>query len=159
MKNIIISIALCSWGLFSIAQNHQSSYINAPAELSEIVESYKEMNKRNGMQGYRVQIYTDSGNRSKLRTDRIKSQFDSKYPGVRSYISYDEPYYKLRVGDFRNRLDAEKFLNKISHKYLSAILVVDRINFPKLDDSYFDPIEVDPEEQDKESEQIKNSPD
>ncbi len=110
----------------------KETYIQQDEKVDEVLKAFREHNRRSGINGFRVQIYTDSGNRSKLRTDRVKAEFDAKYPQIRSYISYDEPYYKLRVGDFRTRLDAQRFLNEISSTYLSAILVVDRINFPRL---------------------------
>ena len=40
-------------------------------------------------------------------------------------------YYRVRVGDFRTRLEAEKFLRKISRKYPGAWVIQDYINFPK----------------------------
>jgi uncharacterized protein YxeA len=113
--------------------NSENNYLNRDERVDQLQEAQRRINQRNGMSGFRVQIYTDSGNRSKLRTDRVKAEFDAQYPNIPSYISYDEPYYKLRVGDFRTRLDAIRFLNRVSSTYLSAIIVVDKINFPPLD--------------------------
>ena len=112
---------------------YENNYLKRDERVDQLQEAQRKINQRNGMSGFRVQIYTDSGNRSKLRTDRVKAEFDAQYPDIPSYISYDEPYYKLRVGDFRTRLDAIRFLNRVSPTYLSAIIVVDKINFPPLD--------------------------
>ena len=111
----------------------ERSYISRDNRVDVLQDAHRSFNRKTGMNGFRVQIYTDSGNRSKLRTDRVKAEFDSKYPNVPSYISYDEPYYRLRVGDFRTRLDALRFLNEVSSTYLSSIIVVDKINFPPLE--------------------------
>lgn len=113
--------------------NSENNYLKRDVRVDQLQEAQRKINQRNGMSGFRVQIYTDSGNRSKLRTDRVKAEFDAQYPNIPSYISYDEPYYKLRVGNFRTRLDAIRFLNRVSSTYLSAIIVVDKINFPPLD--------------------------
>ncbi len=107
--------------------------VSRDERVDVLQDAHRKFNQQAGMNGFRVQIYTDSGNRSKLRTDRLKADFDSRYPNVPSYISYDEPYYRIRVGDFRTRLDALRFLNEVSSTYLSAIIVVDKINFPPLD--------------------------
>jgi hypothetical protein len=111
----------------------EKSYVSRDERVDILQDAHRKINRQTGMSGFRVQIYTDSGNRSKLRTDRVKAEFDAKYPHVPSYISYNEPDYRLRVGDFRTRLDALRFLNEISSTYLSAIIVVDKINFPPLD--------------------------
>ncbi len=113
----------------------ERNYVKQEDSVDQLIDAYRQHNRNHGMQGFRVQIFTASGNRSKLLTDRVKSEFDAAYPGVRSYITYDEPYYKLRVGDFRNRLDAERFLKSISSEYVFAMVVVDRINLPHLSSS------------------------
>lgn len=86
-----------------------------------------------GMQGYRVHLYMDSGNRARLNTQNEKADFQKKYPDVDAYIVYDEPYFKLRAGDFRTRVDARRFLEKIRSDYSAAYIVVDRVNPPELD--------------------------
>ncbi|MEE4176133.1 MAG: SPOR domain-containing protein [Bacteroides sp.] len=105
--------------------------IRQDARIDQLLEAYKEVvSRERGFTGYRVQIYADAGNQSKLRTQRRKAEFDTKYPGVESYIIYDAPDFKLRVGNFRTRLDARRFLEKIARDYESAYIVVDRIEYP-----------------------------
>lgn len=105
--------------------------IRQDARISLLLDAHKEIvTRERGINGYRVQIYSDSGNQSKLRTQRRKADFDSKFPGVESYIIYDAPDFKLRVGNFRTRLDARRFLEKIAREYRSAYIVVDRIEYP-----------------------------
>ncbi len=86
-----------------------------------------------GIPGYRVHLYMDSGNRARLNTQHEKADFLKKYSDVNAYIVYEEPYFKLRAGDFRTRVDARRFLEKIRRDYSAAYIVVDRINFPELD--------------------------
>ncbi len=90
------------------------------------------VSKQRGIPGYRVHLYMDSGNQARLNTQREQSDFEEKYPAVNSYIVYDEPYFKLRAGDFLTRLDARRFLEEIKKDYTAAYIVVDRINFPEL---------------------------
>ncbi len=91
------------------------------------------MMNRRGIPGYRVHLYMDSGLRSRLNTQKEQASFEEKYPKQKSYIVYEEPYFKLRAGDFRTRLDARRFLEKIRRDYPAAYIVVDQINFPDLD--------------------------
>jgi hypothetical protein len=133
MKNFFPFLFL----VFSISAFSQDietrPYIKQDESISRLLQAHRQLNQnQRGIDGFRVQIYTDSGNRSKLRTDRMKAEFDNRYPDVKSYISYNEPYFKIRVGDFRTRLEAQRFLNQIASTYLFASIVVDRINFPEL---------------------------
>ena len=86
-----------------------------------------------GIPGFRVHLYMDSGNRARLNTQQEQADFEELYPGQASYIVYEEPYFKLRAGDFRTRLDARRFLEKIRKDYPAAYIVVDLINYPELD--------------------------
>lgn len=131
---IVVFLLLIKQTLYA-QQPIERPYVIKDASISRLLDAHKQLNQRHrGMAGFRVQIYTDSGNRSKIRTEMAKTEFDARNLGVRSYISYDEPYFKLRVGDFRTRLDAQRFLNRIASTYRSAIIVVDRVNFPPLTD-------------------------
>ncbi|HRS54065.1 MAG TPA: SPOR domain-containing protein, partial [Bacteroidales bacterium] len=75
-------------------------------------------------------IYFDSGNNSKSRAYEVKHSFTLNYPDVDVYILFEAPYYKVRVGNFRTRLDAYSFFRKISAKYPDAFIVKDFIDYP-----------------------------
>lgn len=108
--------------------------IRQDARIDQLLNAHKElMSRERGIEGYRIQIYADAGNQSKLRTQRRQAEFDNKYPWAKSYIIYDAPDFKLRVGNFRTRLDARRFLEKIARDYGSAYIVVDRIEYPGFD--------------------------
>ena len=62
----------------------------------------------------------------------VKIEFEEEYEDVPAYITFGEPYYRVRVGDFRTRLDAEKFLQRIYRTYPNAWVTRDKINLPVL---------------------------
>jgi hypothetical protein len=74
--------------------------------------------------GYRVQI--DFG-QEKNAVDKTQSDFSGKYPGVTTYVTYKQPYFRLSVGDFRSRLQAIAFLDKVRKDYKAAFIVSERI--------------------------------
>ena len=74
--------------------------------------------------GFRLQIY--SGNdRKEAYAEQTK--FKARFPSIGTYISYEQPNYKTRVGDFRSRIEAEKFLNKLRPYYKSVFIFSERI--------------------------------
>ncbi len=83
-------------------------------------------------QGYRIQILMASGNDALDITEEAKSEFLEKYPDIPVYLTFGEPNYRVRVGDFRTRLEAERFLERIDRKYPGAWVTQDNINFPNL---------------------------
>jgi len=75
--------------------------------------------------GFRVQIFSGLG-----RNEAYAEQtgFKSLYPNITSYVSYTQPNYRVRVGDFRTKLEAQKFMNELKKKYTSMFIFAERIN-------------------------------
>ncbi len=80
--------------------------------------------------GYRIQIYKESGNLALDKALAIRDAFEKQY-NIPAYITFNEPYYRVRVGDFRTRLDAIRALEKIKKKYPLAWEIKDDIQIPK----------------------------
>ncbi|HTO16245.1 MAG TPA: SPOR domain-containing protein [Edaphocola sp.] len=73
----------------------------------------------NVSKGYRIQIYSGP-NREKAR--QVKIDFMKRFPSVRSYISYEVPHYKIKVGDFKSRHEAAEFYRYLNRTYTSMIV-------------------------------------
>ena len=99
-----------------------------------LVSKHIQINQnRKGIDGYRIQIFFDSGNNSKTKAQSIYEGFKAKYPDVKAYLSFKSPNYKVRVGDYRTRLDAQRFLNEILVEYPNAWIIADLINLPNVE--------------------------
>ncbi len=81
------------------------------------------------MPGYRVQIYF-GGNRQKA--SEIKMEFSNQHPDVAAYLTYQQPNYKVRVGDYRSRFDARKIFLELEGKYPTTFIVPDDVRLPPL---------------------------
>lgn len=124
-----------------IAQDtHQNnSVVISDERVDSLVNLHIEHNKKYPVfQGYRIQILKASGNDALDLTEEAKTLFMEKYSDANVYLTFDEPYYRVRVGDFRTRLEAEKFLRKISRKYPGAWVIQDYINFPKINTNSYE---------------------
>lgn len=101
--------------------------------LDELVEKHISLNKKEGtIKGYRVQIFFDSGNRSKDKAYKVQADFLLKYPDINAYVSFQAPNYRVRVGDFRNAVEAQGFVEKLKSEYPNAYYVQDKIELPAL---------------------------
>jgi hypothetical protein len=61
----------------------------------------------------------------------VYETFSARYPDVSAYLTFKAPNYKVRVGDFRTRLDAVRFLQQILTDYPGAYVITDHIHLPK----------------------------
>jgi hypothetical protein len=127
MKHLLIIILFA----FSLSLYAQQDFLKQDARVDSLILLHKKINKMDSLvPGYRVQIFFESGNYSKDKALETADQFSEMYPETRYYLSFDEPYYRIRVGDFRTLIEAKGFLNKIISTYPSAFEVKDRIYFP-----------------------------
>ncbi len=98
------------------------------AKISQLAEQYRKMSLNNPeMDGYKVQIFFDSGSNSKNKAASVKDEFESLYPEVKPYLSYKEPYYRVRVGNFHSLIEAVGFKKKINSDYPNSFPVKDKI--------------------------------
>ncbi|MEO7213415.1 SPOR domain-containing protein [Mucilaginibacter sp.] len=78
--------------------------------------------------GYRLQIYSGSNRNAAYAA---QARFNGEFPEMRTYISYHEPNFKVKAGDFRSRLEAEKMKAQLQSTFSAMFIVSERINPPK----------------------------
>ncbi len=72
--------------------------------------------------GYRVQIYNGP---SRDKALQAKTEFMRRFPGVSSYIMYMAPGFRVKIGDYRNRSDAEGMLKEANSMFSPSMIVPD----------------------------------
>lgn len=75
------------------------------------------------LDGYRIQLAFGK----KDEVTKIRTTFLQSYPEYRAYVSWLQPNFRLRVGDFRTRLQAERFKQEILEAYPNSYIVKDAI--------------------------------
>lgn len=79
--------------------------------------------------GFRVIIYNGP---DRAKAIEAKNNFMRAFPGLRSYMSYNVPSYKIKVGDFDDRNDASKFLRKVSPAFPASFIVPDIVTIKNI---------------------------
>lgn len=100
--------------------------------LERAVKEHIESAPTKKITGFRVRIYFDNKQNARGVSQEVMNSFLSKYPSIRAYWSHESPFFKVTVGDFRNRSEAMRLLNRISAEYPAAFVVRENINFPPL---------------------------
>lgn len=69
--------------------------------------------------GFRVQIYSGSS-----RNDAYAEQarFQRMFRNIDTYVSYDEPNYRVKVGDFRSRSEAQELMQSLRNQFNNVFL-------------------------------------
>jgi len=148
MRILFIIIVVCL--SFSVnAQEIDSAYIYMPAEkvadtighihyhqsaaISSIMKKNIKVNEaKPKVSGYRIQVFSVSGVNSKDKVNKEKAEYLLKNKDANIYIVYQSPYFKLRIGDYRDKLEAQYHLQEIIKDYPFAFTVKDEVNIPKV---------------------------
>lgn len=98
-------------------------------EVTEFISKDKNSIEGNKIDGFRVQIFFAE---SKTEAQSKKAQFLTMYPDVKAYIDYLAPNYRVRVGNFRTRLQAEKIKYDLLSYFPTCVVISDKIELPQL---------------------------
>ena len=96
------------------------------ARALEFMATYPTMDRV--IEGYRVQIHLGS----KTDAVKVRQTFLQRHPEVPAYLSYLAPNFRIRVGDLRDRMDAERLRQELRTEFPGCYVVQDQIEPPAL---------------------------
>lgn len=133
MNNITGFLLLLFLFTANISFSQQVKVIADP-EIDSLVAKHIRVNAEGkGFPGFRIQIFSDSGNGARERANEKRSAFVTKYPDVPAYLNFNNPNFIVRIGDFRTKLEARKFLNDITVDFPYAFVRKDMIQPPPIE--------------------------
>lgn len=71
--------------------------------------------------GFRVQVITTN---KRNEANDAKAKAMQLFPEYRSYIDYQAPYFKVRIGDFRSREEATELRDRLMTQFTGGVFVV-----------------------------------
>jgi hypothetical protein len=137
MKNrsigIVYLIGLLLCAVTSNAQQNPYLKVDADPLLDSLIQASIDANKTSpSIQGFRIQIYSNSDRKTATDTRTKALQL---LPECEVYLVYQQPYFRVRVGDFRNRFEAFPIYRILLTEFDNVLIVPDKINLPKLNAS------------------------
>ncbi len=139
MKKLLFLLATCSFCAVTFSQDSASSVvihkdprvsllINKQIEINEITSR----NSRRAGPGFRILVISSNNRNSVIDA---KTKVYRKFPELKAYMMYQAPFYRLKVGNFKEREEAEAYLSSVQKLFESNIYIVpDTVEFrPDLD--------------------------
>ncbi|WP_257669353.1 SPOR domain-containing protein [Parapedobacter tibetensis] len=137
---LLFGLFLCLWCVDSHAQqkgkveiiadplinlmqrNRMGTNITANPGSKTVVD--KKNATRSKAMGFRVQIYSGS-NRTEAYAEQAR--FKKLYKDIDTYVSYDEPNYRVKVGDFRSRGEAQNLMQGLRKQFNNVFIFTEEI--------------------------------
>jgi hypothetical protein len=99
--------------------------LDVTKRLETLLDTLAEQNKAiKYINGFRIQLYV--GN-IRSEADAAKSYVYTSFEELIPYVTYSQPTYRVKVGDFMYRSDAERYLDEIRQQYSTAVILQDRV--------------------------------
>jgi hypothetical protein len=129
---LVVVFALLAWNIAKgqTPADTMQTGVHADPRVKVLVFKHNDVLKRGQANGFRVQIYFGT---DKAKAREMKSRFLATYASeAHAYEIYEQPNFKVRVGDFRSRLEAYRFLKKIRADFPASFIVASKIEMPKV---------------------------
>ena len=114
---IVVCFLLIS-GLYITSSYAQEGTVtvNQSEEIDELLRLKKEINRTEKL--FKIQIY--SGNRG--GAEKARSEFLQSFSEWKISTEFETPNYKIWVGNFKTRLEADRALLRVKKKFRSAFI-------------------------------------
>ncbi|MBD0778312.1 SPOR domain-containing protein [Maribacter sp. ANRC-HE7] len=116
MKSLLIIGIITFSTTIGLAQQGQVN-IQQDNRIEDLLDIYKSSNENHDY--YRIQV----GFGSFAKAQGIKKSVEVDFPNLFSKIDFDSPTYRVRVGRFKTKLEAERKFIEVREKYPDAMLL------------------------------------
>ena len=101
---------VAGWGCQSVAMG-QEIQLNEDPKITQLQRNWVNANRSSPrIEGWRVQIMAST---DRTQVEEGRNRFRQLYPEVAADWIQEKPYYKLRVGAFRSKLEALAFVSTL----------------------------------------------
>ena len=128
MGRLLILIPLLLWISEISAQDSTAKVVvNKDPRIDMLVNKQIEINEvttrnsRRAAPGFRILVIS-SNDRNKVI--EAKTKMYREFPELKAYMMYQSPFFRLKVGNFRERPDAEEYLSQIQRFYPTGVYIV-----------------------------------
>ena len=103
-----------------------------PVQVENLLKMQVANNKlQTGIPGYRIQIFSLSGNTARQKAIDARTTFMKNYPEIEAYLEHNDPNFQVLIGDFRTKTEALHEKKRIEKMFPRAFIVSEIINIPK----------------------------
>jgi len=129
MKKMLLAVMVCCCSLSAIAQTDSTSsiVIHKDPRVDLLVKKQAQINEattrdaRRNIAGYRIQVINTSDRNAAILA---KTKVYQLYPELKAYLLYQAPYFRLRVGNFKDKEEAEDYRKSLSREFPNSVFLV-----------------------------------
>ncbi|WP_127845596.1 SPOR domain-containing protein [Psychroflexus aestuariivivens] len=118
--NLLKAVTFICFLFFINVLSAQELSKNEIDKIEALIEKKHKMHANNELKStYRLQIFSGSLSNAK----KTREEYNKLNLQIESVIVYEEPNYKVWVGNFRSRIQADRTFTKIKEDYPNALII------------------------------------
>ena len=129
MKKLVLALTIACSALTLTAQTDSTSsiVIHKDPRVDMLVKKQAQINEvttrdaRRMVAGYRLQVINTSDRSEAIAA---KTKVYQLYPDLKAYLLYQAPYFRLRVGNFTDKDEAEEYRKTLLREFPNSVFVV-----------------------------------
>ncbi len=115
--------------LLNVTAKTDTIIVQQDPRIDLLVQKQAQINKRSAMltssgmyKGFRLQV---ASTQNREEAFKLKTLLMSRFSTHKAYILFQSPYFKVRIGNFLKREDAEKLRQQMQKQFPSGVYLVD----------------------------------
>lgn len=127
---IVLSLKAAAQTDTGLVVVHKDPRINLLMKKQAQINEETTRSSRRSMQGYRIQVMNTTDRNTALDA---KTKAYQLYPELKAYLLYQSPYYRIRVGNFKTKSEADDYIKELARNFDNNVFVVRDVIEIKLD--------------------------
>lgn len=120
IKKLVFSCFLLSFSLSFLYAQSQNVSLNQDPKFEQLLNEKRKINPSLTVNDlYKIQIYSGGSEIAK----KTLTEFRQEFTAIDATIVFNTPNYKVWVGNYRTRIEAEKILLEIKNRYKNILLI------------------------------------
>lgn len=131
MKKLALFLSIVSIAIVANAQTvvdtiSSTVYVVKDSRFDLLTKKKAEINKkaadaRKPTKGFRIQVLNTTDRNQALA---VKSRLLTLYPDQKTYLMYQAPYFKLRIGNFVERSEADELKKELAKLFPTGVFLI-----------------------------------
>ncbi|KIC90705.1 SPOR domain-containing protein [Flavihumibacter solisilvae] len=131
MKSFILLLSLTCLAVSTQAQIDSGTLVvRKDPRIDHLIRKQIEINEyttresRRNIPGFRIQVINTTDRNQAIEA---KTTVYRLFPELKAYLLYQSPYFRLRVGNFESRKEAEAYQRQLSKEFKKNVYIVNDV--------------------------------
>lgn len=127
-QEAVVDSTLLGKSIFNLLPSDVS--VHQSQAITSLFSSYIAANSSRNVIVYRVRVFNDNKQTARNESEAVVKNIKNMFPNMTVYRSYQSPFFRVTVGDFRTKSEAMKLAEELKGTYQNCLVIKESAQFP-----------------------------